>query len=174
MAKQLGFLDKANTLHITAAVDQVDAEQCYDAVLHSVTSVGLQAHHVPLAYVLLYLQAMAEMQFHLRTGFGRDKEGFGGTVGRYLGGLGQGSGGAPSAWQVVSGMMLGAYKRAGYGVEMRMAWSSFCFVVAAVLFVDDCDFLHMCVDPEMFNLEFFCEEAACYVFLGKAAHGQWG
>jgi hypothetical protein len=65
MAKQLGFFDKANTLHITAAVDQVDAEQCYNAVLHSVTSVGLQAHHVPLAYVLLYLQAMAEMQFHL-------------------------------------------------------------------------------------------------------------
>ena len=108
MAKQLGFCP-ANTLHITSVVDSVDAEQCYDAVNHAVTSVGLQAHHVPIMFVLLYLQAMAEMQFHLRTGFGR------------FGGLGHQSGGTPSAWQVVSGMVLGAYKRAGYGVQMHMA-----------------------------------------------------
>ena len=70
-------------------------------------------------------------------------------MGNYLGGLGQGSGGAPSAWQVVSSMMLGVYKRAGYGMEMRMVWSTFLFLVAAVLFVDDCDLLHMRVDPDM-------------------------
>jgi hypothetical protein len=87
---------------------------------------------------------MAEMQFHLRTGFGRDDEGFGGAVGQYFGGLGQGSGGVPSAWQVVSGMMLGAYKRAGYGVEMCMAWSNFLFVVAAVLFVNNCVIFSTC------------------------------
>ncbi|KAL7503928.1 hypothetical protein ACHAXN_001641 [Cyclotella atomus] len=141
----------------------MDAEQCCDAVNHAVMSVGLQAHHVPIMFVLLYLQAMAEMQFHLRTGFGRDEDGFGGTVGHYFGGLGQGSGGASSAWQVVSGLMLGAYKRAGYGVEMRMAWSNFIFVVAAVLFVNDCDLLHMCVDPDMSDLEFFaCKQQAMY------------
>jgi hypothetical protein len=145
MAKQLGFFDKANTLHITAAVNQVDVEQCYDAVLHSVTSVGLQAHHVPLTYVLLYLHAMAEMQFHLRTGFGRDNESFDGAVGRYFVGLGQGSGGAPSAWQVVSGMMLGAYKRAGYSVEMRMAWSNFLFVVAMTCFLSTTVIFSTCV-----------------------------
>jgi hypothetical protein len=74
----------------------MDAEQCCNAVNQAVTSVGLQAHHVPIMFLLLYLQAMAEMQFHLRTGFGRDEDGFGGTVGHYFGGLGQGSGGASS------------------------------------------------------------------------------
>jgi hypothetical protein len=61
MAKQMGFFDRANTLHITAGVHSVDAMQCYDAVNHAVSSVGLRAHIVPLAYVLVYLGAMAEM-----------------------------------------------------------------------------------------------------------------
>lgn len=42
--------------------------------------------------------------------------------------------------------MLGTYKRAGYGMEMCMGWSAFLFVVAAFLFVDDSDLMHMCVD----------------------------
>jgi hypothetical protein len=167
MAKQMGFFDRANTLHVTSAVDSVDAFQCYDAVHHAVCSVGLQAHRVPLEYILTYLGTMAEMQFHLRTGFGRDEEGFKGTVGHYFGGLGQGSGGAPSAWQVVSGLMLGAYKRAGYGVEMQMSWSAFCFVVAAVLFVDDCDLLHMCVDPNMSDIEFLARKQRAMYFWAK-------
>eukprot|EP00956_Cyclotella_meneghiniana_P019224 scaffold32771_cov65-Cyclotella_meneghiniana.AAC.1 len=164
MAKQLGFFDRANTLHVTAALDNVDAEQCYDAVHHGVTSVGLQAHHVPLNYILVYMQAMAEMQFHLRTGFGiRDADGFGGTVGNFLGGLGQGSSGASSVWQIVGALMLGAYKRRGYGMEMRMAWSSFLFVVA----VDDCDLLHMCVDPLMSDEEFFARKQRAMYFWAK-------
>jgi hypothetical protein len=51
--------------------------------------------------------------------------------------------------------MLGAYKLKGYGVKMRMAWSAFVFVVAAVLFVDNCNLVHMCVDPEISDKEFF-------------------
>eukprot|EP00956_Cyclotella_meneghiniana_P044393 scaffold316116_cov156-Cyclotella_meneghiniana.AAC.1 len=41
----------------------------------------------------------------------------------YFNGLGQGSGGAPPAWQVVSSLMIGAYKRRGFGVWSRTAWS---------------------------------------------------
>jgi hypothetical protein len=58
--------------------------------------------------------------------------------------------------------MLSAYKQAGYGMELQMSWSAFCFVVAAVLFVDDCDLLHMCVDPDMSD----------YVLLGEITDGQ--
>lgn len=94
MTKQLGFFDRATSLHITTATDQVDAEQCHDAVNHAVTSVGLQAHGIPLSLVLVQLQAMAEMHLHLCTGFERDEVGFQGTVGNYLGGLGHSSGGA--------------------------------------------------------------------------------
>jgi hypothetical protein len=65
MAKQMGFFNCANTLHITSAKDQVDAEQCYDAVNHAATSISLQAHSVPINFILVHLQAMAKMQFHL-------------------------------------------------------------------------------------------------------------
>lgn len=84
MAKQMGFFDHVNTLHITAATDQVDVEQCYDAANHAGTGVGLQAHGVPIAYILVYLQTLAEMQFHLCYGFGHNDEGFKGTVGTIL------------------------------------------------------------------------------------------
>jgi hypothetical protein len=64
-------------------------------------------------------------------------------------------------------MMLGAYKRRGYGMEMRMAWSAFIFVVAAVLYVDDCDLLHMCVDPLMSDDQFFARKQRAMYFWAR-------
>jgi hypothetical protein len=63
--------------------------------------------------------------------------------------------------------MLGAYKRKGYGVKMGMAWFAFVFVFAAVLFVDDCNLLHMCVDPEMSDEEFFARKQGAMYFWVK-------
>eukprot|EP00956_Cyclotella_meneghiniana_P029543 scaffold71866_cov64-Cyclotella_meneghiniana.AAC.1 len=37
MCKQMGFFDRANTLHVPAVMNSVDAEQCYDAVNHAAT-----------------------------------------------------------------------------------------------------------------------------------------
>ena len=70
------------------------------------------------------------MVYHLKTAFERDETGFcaadntsEGTASAaakpsisYFNRLGQGSGGAPPAWQVVSTLQLGAYKRYGYGM----------------------------------------------------------
>eukprot|EP00956_Cyclotella_meneghiniana_P028833 scaffold68204_cov23-Cyclotella_meneghiniana.AAC.5 len=36
-------MEQANTLHLIAGMDSVDAEQCYDAVNHAATSLGMQA-----------------------------------------------------------------------------------------------------------------------------------
>ena len=63
--------------------------------------------------------------------------------------------------------MLGAYKLKGYGVKMRMAWSAFVFVVAAVLFVDNCNLVHMCVDPEISDKEFFPRKQCAMYFWAK-------
>jgi hypothetical protein len=48
-----------------------------------------------------------------------------------------------------------------------MAWSNFLFVVAAVLFVDDCDLLHMCMDPEIPDMEFFARKQHAMYFWAK-------
>jgi hypothetical protein len=95
-------------------MDSVDAEQCYDAVSHACASIGLQTYGMPIEYVKTYLTAMAHMVYHVKTGFKRDEEGFAGTIVNCFNGLGQGSGGAPPVWQVVSSLMIGAYRREGY------------------------------------------------------------
>eukprot|EP00956_Cyclotella_meneghiniana_P002094 scaffold2378_cov55-Cyclotella_meneghiniana.AAC.2 len=115
--KQIDFLDKANTLHLIAGVDSVDAEQCYDAVNHAATSLGMQAYGMSLEQICLYLDTVANI-YHLKTAFERDEKGFSGAMlpydydpdGRalvparpsisYFNGLGPGSGGAPPVWQV--------------------------------------------------------------------------
>eukprot|EP00956_Cyclotella_meneghiniana_P011946 scaffold16843_cov51-Cyclotella_meneghiniana.AAC.2 len=170
LMKQIDFFDKANTLHIIAGMDSVDAEQCYDAVNHAATSLGMQAYGMSLEQICLYLETMANMIYHLKTAFERDEQGFSGAMipydpdGRalvparpslsYFNGLGQGSGGAPPAWQVVSSLMIGAYKRRGFGVWSRTAWSGLVYTIAAILFVDDCDLLHMLRDRSMSEEEF--------------------
>jgi hypothetical protein len=153
MVKQIGFYDCANTLHITAKLDSIDAQQCYDCVTHSTASIGLQAHGIPIQHILLYLGCMAEMCYHLKTGFNRDEQGFSGMF-NLFNGLGQGSGGAPPVWQVVSALMLCAYRAHGHAVTYRTAWSGLVFTIAAILYVDDCDLLHLCVDPDMSEEEF--------------------
>lgn len=154
MAKQLELFDRADILYITTATDQVYDDQCYNAVNHAITSIMLQAHDIPIDYVPVYLRAFVEMQFHLKEGFGCDEKGCQETVGNYFGCLGQSSWGAPLAWQIISFIMLGAYKCEEYGIVIRKAWSGLLFVVAAILVVDDCDLLHMCVDLDMSDLEF--------------------
>jgi hypothetical protein len=63
--------------------------------------------------------------------------------------------------------MIGAYRRKGYGVEFLTAWSGLIFVVAAILFVDDCDLLHMCVDPLMSDIEFLARKQRAMYFWAK-------
>ena len=124
MCKQMGFFDRANTLYFPSVMNSVDAEQCYDAVNHVATSLAMQAYGMSIEQVSVYLSAMADIIYHLKTAFKRDETGFSGGRnmdaydgdGRalvplnYFNGLGQGSGGAPPAWQVVSSLMVGAYK----------------------------------------------------------------
>lgn len=161
MCEQMGLFDRANTLHFPANMISVDAEQCYDAVNHAATSLAMQAYGMSIEQVCLYLSAMADMVYHLKTAFKRDEAGFSGedvnengklVPLNYFNGLGQGSGGAPPAWQVFSSLMVGAYKRNGYGMQSRCAWSRTVKTIASILFVDDCDLLHMALCGMMMSL----------------------
>lgn len=69
MCKQTGFFDRANTLHFPSVINSVDAEQCYDAVNHAATSLAMQAYGMSIEQVSVYLSAMADMIYHLKTAF---------------------------------------------------------------------------------------------------------
>jgi len=58
-------------------------------------------------------------------------------------GLGQGNGAAPPGFLAVSTLMINVYRRLGHGTEFVCAWSRDALMLAAVLYVDNSDLLHM-------------------------------
>jgi hypothetical protein len=162
LSKQF-FFDQANVLHQTVAVTSTDAANCYDAVNHAAGSLALQAMHVPLMVVKCYLLCIQTMRFFLKTGFGMAKQSYGGTPENPYMGLTQGSGASPAAWTAISTVMLSAYKSKGHGAWFISAWSGICLSIAALLYVDDTDLLHM-TSGQLSDKDFFArvEEGTTY------------
>ena len=156
LAKQL-FFDQANILHHSCAVTSTDAANCYDAVNHAAGSFALQAMSVPINIVKCYLLCVQTMRFFLKTGFGMTKQSYGGSPQNPYMGLVQGSGAAPAAWMAISTVMLAAYKFKGYGAFFASAWSGMILGIAAILYVDDTDLLHVSRSPSTPENEFCLE-----------------
>jgi hypothetical protein len=147
LTKQL-FYDSANILHEDAVLNSTDAANCYDAVNHTIGSLAVRAMGVPKNAALMYMRCIQLMTFYVRTGYGLSKKGYGGTPQSPFMGLTQGSCASPPVWTAISTMILLAYRRAGHGVLMRTAWSGLALLIAAILYVDDTDLLHMNSDRE--------------------------
>ena len=64
-------------------------------------------------------------------------------------GLTQGSGASPGAWSATSTVIVGAYKKQGYGATLHAGWSNKDVRLAALLYVDDTNLLH---SPPSHNL----------------------
>ena len=86
------------------------------------------------------------MQFFLKTGFGIATRSYGGTESRPFMGLAQGSGVSPAAWCAISTVIVHAYKSKGFRAGFYSAWSSTFESLAALLYVDDKNLLHMSVN----------------------------
>jgi hypothetical protein len=141
LCKLLTF-DRSRILHHTAALTSVDLGNCYDAVAHSIASIAVQAFGVSPIMVKVMLSVMQTMQFFLRSGYGDSTSPFGASKERPYGGLGQGSGAAPSSFSAVSTLMIMAFLRMGHGVQISTAVTGFVFALAAILCADDTDVLH--------------------------------
>ena len=147
LLKQL-FFDQANILHENCSISSTDAETCYDAVNHTISSLCLQAMCVSIFLVQCYLVCIQTMQYYLQTGFGQANTGYGGTSSQRSMGLVQGSGGAPATWTAVSTALVDTYKRKGYGASLYAGYNKSNLDVAALLYVDDTDLLHKPALPQ--------------------------
>ncbi len=67
----------------------------------------------------------------------------GSTVSVKFQGYCQGSGSAPAGWAVIKVIILRAHKRKGYGATFVCPVSRRVYKLAAILFVDDTDIIHM-------------------------------
>jgi hypothetical protein len=151
------FYDDCNILHMNAALSSTDAANCYDAVNHPVCSIALQSMSVPLTAVKTYLRCLQTMHFYLKTGFGLSSTSHGGTPALPYMGLTQGSSASPPVWTAVSTLIVNAYRRAGHGMCLSAGWTPSSEDMAAILYVDDTDLLHLCTDRDTSDTEFVTE-----------------
>lgn len=96
------------------------------------------------------------MPFFLRTRLGLAKTSYGGSDTNPYMGLIQGSRVAPGAWSEISTVIITAYKTSGHGAVFEAAWSGLVLVIAALLYVDDTDLLHMSKNLLTTDKDFVC------------------
>ena len=137
------FYDIVRALHRTSAIESVDLAYCYNAVAHPIASIALQSSKVRKVMVAMMLYILETMQWFLKTVFGQSETLFGGPRLDPSMGFGQGNGAAPPGFCAVSTLMINVYRRQGHGTEFVGAWSRVAFILAAVLYIDDSNFLHM-------------------------------
>ena len=137
------FYDIARQFRIPAGISSVDAANCYGSMAHAIASLIFQAMGVPVEGVQAMLEAIQEMKYFLRTAYGDSKNSANSRIEVKYQGLCQGNGAAPAGWAVISITVLRAHKKKGHGATFMCPVSKVKTILAAVLFVDDCDLIHM-------------------------------
>ena len=131
------------------AMSSVDAQTCYDRMVHSVTSICCQRWRVPIWAITSMLTSIQLMKFYIRTGFGDSETYYGGGDGPvpFQGGC-QGNGAAPALWLSISAILVMTLKRLGTTTKFRSALSATKTKFIGFLFVDDTDLINLANDPE--------------------------
>ena len=145
LAKVL-FYEIVRQFRLCAAIGSVDASNCYDSIAHAIASLIVQAFGVPKSNIKAMLSAIQNMKYFLQTAFGDSKNFANATLEIKYQGLCQGNGAAPAGWAVISITILGAYKRAGHSATFVCPISKQSGKLSAILFVDDCDLIHIAMD----------------------------
>ena len=89
------------------------------------------------------LTAIQDMKYFLRTAYGDSTHCAGSTIELKFQGLCQGNGAAPAGWAVISITILDAHKRKGHGGHFVCPISNLTGYLAAILFVNNTDILHI-------------------------------
>ncbi len=137
------FCDIVRALHQTAAIESVDFANCYDAVAHPITSNALQSLKVRKVMVAMMLSVLQTMKWYLKTAFGQSATAFCGTLEDPLMGFGQGNGASPPGFLTVSTLLIEVYRHQGHGAQFTPGLAQDTFTIAAVIYVDDLDLLHL-------------------------------
>ena len=104
-----------DTMHIPLAIVSADLDQCYDAVHHSVSALGVQSFGVPQLVVNMMLACIQSMALWIRTGYSVSETPLQGTSGNPFLSLLQGPGMWPWVFLSVSTLMVEGYKSLGHG-----------------------------------------------------------
>jgi hypothetical protein len=110
LAKEL-FYNIVRQCRLTAAISSIDVANCYDSIAHAIASLIFQACGVPVEGIESMLEAIQDMKYFLRTGYGDSTNFKTSTAEVKFQGLCQGNGASPAGWAVISIVIVGAHKR---------------------------------------------------------------
>ena len=161
------FYDIVRQFRLSAAISSVDAANCYDSIAHAIASLIFQAMGVPLEGAAAMLEAIQDMKYFRRTAYGDSTNFANSKIEVKYQGLCQGNGVAPAGWAVISITVIRAHKRKGHGATFVCPISKLQFVLAAVLFVDDCDLIHIAMVNDESALQTFDKMQASVISWGR-------
>jgi hypothetical protein len=129
-----------------AGTASVDADNCYDRIVHPIASLVFQSFGVPPAAVESMLTTIPEMKFFLRTGFGDSTDYASSTVTIKMQGLCQGNKVALAGWAVVSICMFNVHKKKRHSAHFLCPITKLKNHIEGVFYVDNTDLIHFPMD----------------------------
>jgi hypothetical protein len=124
----------------TGAICSNDAKACYDLIGHAQASLCMQRQGVPLRAVQCLFTTLQEATHSVRTAYGDSNYTYGGSGWiKPLHGIGQGNGGGPPIWAVISSTLLDTLRSKGTGLTMLSPISHLPLSFVGYTFIDDND-----------------------------------
>jgi hypothetical protein len=134
--------DESRIHHHDACIVGNDFGDCYDCAAHPIAALLLCSFGVPQPAINLLLETMETMRLFLRTGFGKSKTSYGGSIEECLAGYGQGNVAAGPGFTAMSLLIVNAYLRDGYGAQINSSYYKQLLLLAAVMYLDNTDLVH--------------------------------
>jgi hypothetical protein len=168
-----GTLTKVITFDIirqmwrSAGIALVDADNCYNRIAHAIVSLDFQAFGVPSTAMESMLTTIQEMKFFLRMVFSDSMDFASSKFEIKTQGLCQGNGASPTGWAVVSICIINAHKKKGHGAHLVCSITKLKSHIAGVIYVDDTDLIHFCMDKQEDTLDTLYRLQEAIVSWGK-------
>jgi hypothetical protein len=122
------------------AICSNDAKACYDLIGHAQASLCMQRQGVPQSAVKCLFTTLQSATHSVRTAFGDSDDTYGGHGWiKPMHGIGQGNGGGPPIWAVISSTLLDTLRSKGLGFQMVSPISQQELSFVGYSFVDDSD-----------------------------------
>ena len=92
----------------------MDAAQCYDRIVHSLSILLCQKEGAPLSSLMMMFGVIQSMTYFIRTTFGDSNTSYGGKQNVPFQGSCQGNGASPAIWLVLSMYLVLLMKEEGH------------------------------------------------------------
>jgi hypothetical protein len=119
-----------------------DAKSCFDRIVHNVATLAMVRQGAPPNAVKSMFKTLQNANHRIRTAFGISQRKYGKGRLPPLQGIGQGNGGAPPGWVVISTPLINMMRTAGFGLQLLTCLSCALISFICYAFVDDTDLAH--------------------------------